>query len=72
MIDDDMPEWNEDDEYTLLAKMGKKQQASYIRGMAFDVWHYSCPSDGGGPTLSVEEAFTMAEDFVAEAKRRGY
>lgn len=67
-----MDKYDEDDEFMLLTEMNDKRTASYIRGVAFDVWHESQPLRGGPPAISVQKSFTLAEDFVAEAKRRGY
>lgn len=62
----------DDSEYTPLVEMSSNRTASYIRGIAFDMWMGSQPHSGGNPTMSVQEAFEFAETFVVEAKRRGY
>lgn len=62
----------EDNEFTPLVEMSDNRTASYIRGVAFDIWIGSQPHSGGNPTMTVQEAFEFAETFVVEAKRRGY
>lgn len=55
-----------------ISDMGEGQKAACIRAMAFDLFQYSCPDSGGDPTISPERAFTLAEEFLVEAERRGY
>jgi len=62
----------EDDSFKPVCEVPKNQRRFYVLELANELFQYSCPDNGGPPSISPEQAFTFAEEFVAEAVRRGY
>lgn len=61
--------YDDDAEYAMLSDFVPKRRKLYIRESA---WELLTASMAKGEVISAEEAFTLAESFVAEAQARGY
>lgn len=66
MLDDE----NEQDIFEPLSEA--EERALDIKQGAWDLYLNSTDDANSEPMLSPEKAFTLAEEFYAEAQRRGY
>lgn len=64
--------YEDDEDNPLVSEMTEQQRAACVRSMAFELFQCSVPRDEVEPEMAPERAFTLAEEFLAEAKRRGY